>query len=92
MIVTFNFFSGFLKDANSVEQSAAGDRVGGQSLTAAGSTTGANAAAGTIGVVVSTDTAITGNFYGSGSSHYMPAGSTYGFPAVAGQVFTIATV
>lgn len=91
MIVTFNFFSGFLKDANSVEMPAADGRVGGQTLTAAGATTGSNAAAGTVGVLVSTDTAITGDFFGSGSSHYMPAGSTMAFPAVAGQVFTIAT-
>lgn len=88
MKVTINAFGKFLSDANGVKAAAPGDNRSSETLTADGESSAIGE--GAIGVHVSTDTAITGDFYGSGTSHLMHAGSEGFFPATPGQTFTIA--
>lgn len=61
-----------------------------EALTAAGASSPAGA--GSTFARVSTDTAITINGFGAGSSDYMAAGSAEYFPSWEGRTFTVAAV
>ena len=88
MKVTITQLKGIGFDDNGTPLPIGGAYNGEQVLTAAGSVTAM--ASGTSLVRIATDTAIQGNFYGTGSQ-LIPANTVEFFPAIAAQTFAIAT-
>lgn len=87
MIVTLNFLRENLRSANGDSLPVGNGHVSSDEMTATGASD--PAPNGTVLVRVATDTAIKGNFFGTGSIVYMPADSVEYYPARSAQTFTI---